>query len=118
MFALALILLADAAPVSVTPVTIDPARMTREQIAAHNQSLTRRDPDYIRCVRYAAPGSLIDNKQTCRTNRAWAEATGAVMTMPAMQRTGCAGSSRHVSSLTSRTLRGSSSQAGASWPAG
>lgn len=74
MFALALILLADAAPVSVTPVTIDPARMTREQIAAHNQSLTRRDPDYIRCVRYAAPGSLIDNKQTCRTNRAWADA--------------------------------------------
>lgn len=74
MLVLALVLLAEAAPLAVTPAAIDPARMSRDQIRAHNQALVRSDPNYIRCVRYAAPGSLIENKQTCRTNSQWVEA--------------------------------------------
>lgn len=74
MFLVALMMLAEAAPIVVVPVAVDPATMSRDQIKAHNQALTRADPDYIRCQRYAAPGSLIENKQTCRTNRQWAEA--------------------------------------------
>lgn len=74
MLVLAFALLAEAAPIAVTPVAVDPGKMNRDQIKAHNEGRPRADPDYIRCLRYAAPGSLIENKQTCRTNRQWAEA--------------------------------------------
>lgn len=71
MLIIALTMLAQSGPVAATPVEIDPTQMSQAQIKAHNQPLARRDPEYIRCIRYAAPGSLIENKLKCRTNAQW-----------------------------------------------
>jgi hypothetical protein len=67
LFILALLAQAGAAE-------IIPAAMSRDQIKAHNAVLDKKDPNYIKCVRYAAPGSLIDNKVSCRTNAQWIQA--------------------------------------------
>lgn len=50
---------------------IRPAAMTPAEISAHNKALDRKHPDYIRCERGEATGSLIGTRRTCRTNARW-----------------------------------------------
>ena len=50
---------------------ITPGTMTPAEISAHNRALDRKHPDYIRCERSEATGSLIGTKRTCRTNARW-----------------------------------------------
>ena len=50
---------------------VAPGTMTPAEISAHNRALDRKHPDYIRCERGEATGSLIGTKRTCRTNARW-----------------------------------------------
>ena len=71
----ALILTAGAPEAAVPQVTeLDPRSMSQREIHQHNASLTRDDPDYIRCVRSTDTGSLIARSYSCRTNRQWVAA--------------------------------------------
>lgn len=55
-----------------TPATaVDPKKMSQAQIRAHNARLQRTDPNYIRCVRSAALGSLVSRNLSCRTVAQW-----------------------------------------------
>lgn len=63
-----------AAVPATPPVQFDPRKMTPAEIRAHNQTLARNDPNYIRCVRRAETGSLVRKIASCRTNAQWASA--------------------------------------------
>jgi hypothetical protein len=72
MSMLAAILVLSSAPAQAEPAVVTgPIVMKQSEIKAYNANLPRDHPNYIRCVRYAAPGSLVANKQTCRTNAQW-----------------------------------------------
>lgn len=75
---LALLLAATPGPSVVVPATleapavaVDPKKMSQSQIRAHNAKLQRTDPNYIRCVRTAALGSLVSRNFSCRTVAQW-----------------------------------------------
>ena len=81
---LALLLTGTPAPSVVVPATLDPAtaavdpkKMSQSQIRAHNATLPRTHPNYIRCVRSAAPGSLVARNFSCRTVAQWEAADRA-----------------------------------------
>lgn len=67
------ILLLAAAP-AATPAMPEPqpSEMTAAEIRAHNKTLDRTDPYYIKCVREADTGSLVARKPVCKTNERWA----------------------------------------------
>jgi len=72
MSMLAAILVLSSAPAQAEPELVTgPILMKQSEIRAYNAKLPRDHPNYIRCVRYAAPGSLIENQRTCRTNAQW-----------------------------------------------
>ncbi len=48
----------------------DAVRMTSAQISLYNADLAPTDPQFIRCIRSEAPGSLV-KRRTCRTNADW-----------------------------------------------
>ncbi len=52
----------------------DPKKMSQSEIRAHNATLPRDHPYYIRCVRREEIGSLVKRNFSCRTNRQWANA--------------------------------------------
>lgn len=65
-------LAANAAAVAATPsIETDPRKMTSSQIRAHNATLARTDPDYIRCVVSEDTGSLVRKRASCRSNAEW-----------------------------------------------
>lgn len=75
---IALLLAGTPAPSVVVPATLDPAsavvdpkKMSQSEIRAHNAKLPRTHPNYIRCVRSAAPGSLVARGYSCRTVAQW-----------------------------------------------
>jgi hypothetical protein len=74
---LAIALSASTAAAADGTAEIDPAGMSRDQIRAHNAKVPRDDPSYIRCVRFAGPGSLIENKLRCLTNAQWKQSNRA-----------------------------------------
>lgn len=59
------------------PAAVDPKKMSQAQIRAHNAKLQRTDPNYIRCVRSAAIGSLVSRNFSCRTVAQWEAADRA-----------------------------------------
>ena len=59
------------------PAAVDPKKMSQSQIRAHNAKLQRTDPNYIRCVRSAAIGSLVSRNFSCRTVAQWEAADRA-----------------------------------------
>lgn len=63
-------LLANA-PAEVAEAELRPGAMTPAEIRAHNKRLGSNHPDYIRCQRTEATGSVIGIKRTCRTNARW-----------------------------------------------
>lgn len=71
VFAAILILTTAPAQTAAPEQITGPIVMKQSEIQAYNANLARDHPNYIRCVRYAAPGSLIENKRTCRTNAQW-----------------------------------------------
>lgn len=76
-----------AAEAAVEP---NPKAMSRTEIRAHNATLDKDHPYYIRCVKAADTGSLIARSLSCRTNEQWtaADRTGnqnARDTVEAMQ---------------------------------
>lgn len=60
---------ADAA----LPADFDPRRMKPSEIRAHNATLDRKDPNFIRCVAQEETGSLVKKTVSCRTNAQWAK---------------------------------------------
>ncbi len=77
------LLLTSATPSITVPATleapaaVDPKKMSQSQIRAHNAKLQRTDPNYIRCVRSAAIGSLVSRNFSCRTVAQWEAADRA-----------------------------------------
>lgn len=73
------LLLTSAAPASsdASVIVIDPKKMSQAEIRAHNAKLQRTDPNYIRCVRSAAVGSLVARNFSCRTVAQWEAADRA-----------------------------------------
>lgn len=73
------LLLTSAAPVAsdASVAVIDPKKMSQAEIRAHNAKLQRTDPNYIRCVRSAALGSLVARNFSCRTVAQWEAADRA-----------------------------------------
>lgn len=61
---------APAAPPAANQ-PVDPKKMSQAQIRAHNAKLAKTDPNYIRCVRSAAIGSLVARNFSCRTVAQW-----------------------------------------------
>lgn len=49
-----------------------PSAMTNAEIAAHNQGLELRHPDFIKCRKIEIIGSLVKKARVCRTNEQWA----------------------------------------------
>lgn len=77
MLAAILLLGSSGAPtpaLAAASVTVDPKKMSQAEIRAHNASLARTDPNYIRCVKSAAVGSLVARNFSCRTVAQWHEA--------------------------------------------
>lgn len=69
------ILLLTAAPNAATTAAMPepkPAEMTAAEIRAHNKTLDRAHPYYIKCIREADTGSLVARKPVCKTNERWA----------------------------------------------
>lgn len=79
----ATLLLGTAGPAVVTsdPATavVDPKKMSQAEIRAHNATLPRTHPNYIRCVRSAAIGSLVARNYSCRTVAQGTRLTALVM---------------------------------------
>ena len=74
MFTAALFLFAAGTAVEAVPVSNvepDPKAMSRSEICAYNAVLDTTHPNYIRCVRSADIGSLVQRNVSCRTNRQW-----------------------------------------------
>lgn len=67
---------ATPAPAAAS-VPVDPKKMSQAEIRAHNASLARTDPNYIRCVKSAAVGSLVARNFSCRTVAQWNQADRA-----------------------------------------
>lgn len=68
----AALLILSNAPAQAEPELIaGPVVMKQSEIRAYNAKLSPDHPNYIKCVRYAAPGSLVASKRTCRTNAQW-----------------------------------------------
>jgi hypothetical protein len=63
-----------AAPAPAATGEPDPKSMTGAEIRAHNAQLDKQHPYFIRCVRSAPIGSLVETRRSCRTNAAWARA--------------------------------------------
>lgn len=72
MSILALVLLTAAPASAPTIPEPKPSEMTASEIRAHNKSLDRNDPYFIKCVRQADTGSLVGRRPVCRTNERWA----------------------------------------------
>ncbi len=66
--------LAASAPAMADGDAIDPRTMTQAQVRAHNATLSRDDPNYIRCVKSEETGSLARKRYSCRTNAMWTSA--------------------------------------------
>lgn len=49
-----------------------PSAMTNAEIAAHNEGLELRHPDFIKCRKIDIIGSLVKKARVCRTNEQWA----------------------------------------------
>lgn len=61
--------LTATAPDAAAAVTVSgPKRMSQAEIRAHNATVPRDHPYYIRYVRSEAPGSLVKRTAGCRTN--------------------------------------------------
>ena len=72
--------IADPVAQSSTQIAIaepDPKKMSQSAIRAHNLSVPRSHPFYIRCVKTEAPGSLVKRNLSCRTNQQWSAAENA-----------------------------------------
>lgn len=66
------ILLLTAAPAAVPAIPEPkPAEMSSVEIRAHNKTLDRTHPYFIKCVREADTGSLVARKPVCKTNERW-----------------------------------------------
>ncbi len=66
------ILLLTAAPVAAPAIPEPkPAEMSSAEIRAHNKSLDRTHPYFIKCVRETDTGSLVARKPVCKTNERW-----------------------------------------------
>ncbi len=50
-----------------------PSSMSSREIAAYNEGLDRRDPQYIRCRKSLQTGSLVRTRRVCHTNEQWQE---------------------------------------------
>ncbi len=68
----AILLFTAAAAVESTMPEPNPSEMTAAEIRAHNKTLDRTAPYYIKCVREADTGSLLARKPVCKTNERWA----------------------------------------------
>jgi len=68
----AILLFTAAAAVESTMPEPHPSEMTAAEIRAHNKTLDRTAPYYIKCVREADTGSLLARKPVCKTNERWA----------------------------------------------
>lgn len=88
------------AATATTPVIAEPkpADMTAAEIRAHNKTLDRKDPYFIKCVREAETGSLVARKPVCRTNERWA----------ALERATRAGADQMAADMTTRSASGGS----------
>ena len=74
--ALSLVLAAPAiAAADSQPPARSPSQMSPGEIKAHNAGLESTDPNYIKCRKFEAMGSLVKKQRTCRTNEQWKEAT-------------------------------------------
>lgn len=71
LFSAILLFTATAAVESTMPEP-NPSEMTAAEIRAHNKTLDRTAPYYIKCVREADTGSLVARKPVCKTNERWA----------------------------------------------
>ena len=78
------LLLTSATPATTVPAAydaatavVDPKKMSQSEIRAHNAKLERTHPNYIRCVRSAAIGSLVSRNFSCRTVAQWEAADRA-----------------------------------------
>ncbi len=71
IFSAILLLTAASAATPASPEP-NPSEMTAAEIRAHNKTLARTDPYYIKCVREADTGSLVARKPVCKTNERWA----------------------------------------------
>ena len=70
----AAVLLSSAVATPAAVPAIDPKKMSQKQIREHNKGRDVKDPQYIRCVKSAAIGSLVERNYSCRTNAQWAAA--------------------------------------------
>lgn len=50
-----------------------PSGMSNAEIAAHNEGLEFRHPDFIKCRKIDMIGSLVKKARVCRTNEQWAQ---------------------------------------------
>ena len=50
----------------------NPAKMSAKEIAAHNATLQRTDPEFINCKRFTVTGTLAKKVRVCKTNDQWA----------------------------------------------
>lgn len=70
-------LLASSASPAVIPASAEiaepnPKAMSQSEIRTFNATLAKNHKYYIRCVRSAATGSMIQRQFSCRTNEQWA----------------------------------------------
>lgn len=72
LFALAALFAAWGSSAAASSSEIDPRKMNQAQVRAHNATLSRSDPSYIRCVKSEDTGSLVRKRFSCRTNAMWA----------------------------------------------
>jgi hypothetical protein len=80
MFATAIALLLSSGTTAAAPapeLISGPIKMTASEIRAYNAKLPRDHPNYIRCTKVEATGSLVKKNASCRTNQQWAAADEA-----------------------------------------
>jgi hypothetical protein len=61
----------DAPPIERKIPEGPPSAMTNVEIAAHNEGLELRHPDFIKCRKIDMIGSLVKKARVCRTNEQW-----------------------------------------------
>lgn len=67
------VVVAPPAPAAAA-ASFDPKKMSQAEIRAHNATLAKTDPNYIRCVRSTPIGSLVARDFSCRTVAQWNQA--------------------------------------------
>ena len=63
-----ILILATASAPAAPELITGPIKMTQSEIRAYNARLSSDHPNYIRCVRSAALGSLVSRNLSCSCN--------------------------------------------------